>query len=157
MASIVPELPRVLVGVARRHATWTLIDESGAFAAHLFGEERLDWVERFGLQSGRTAEKLAGLDHRPGRSGSPILEGAACWLDCRVEARLETGDRTIFLAEVVDARATASAPEFTVRRMLQSVPDEVRARLDEQRRRDAVADAEAILDWRQGFRSADED
>ncbi|MCA1684858.1 MAG: flavin reductase family protein, partial [Planctomycetia bacterium] len=72
-ASIVPALPRVLVGISRRHRTWELIEASGAFALHMLGEEHLDWVIRFGLQSGREADKFAGLESRPGRSGSPIL------------------------------------------------------------------------------------
>ncbi len=29
------------------------------------------------------------------------------WLDCRVEAHFDTGDRAIVLAEVLDARARA--------------------------------------------------
>ncbi len=150
LASIVPELPRVLAGIARGHRTWELIEASGAFAAHLLGEGRLDWVARFGLQSGRTADKLAGLEHRPGRSGSPILSGAAGWLDCRVEARLETGDRTVYLAEVIDAHAPGAGQILTVHRMLQLVSEETRARLSEDLRRDAAADAEAIGLWRDG-------
>src|SRR5437588_10674311 len=94
-ASIVPEMPRVLVGMARQHRTWELIEASGAFALHLLGEEHLDWVIRFGLKSSRTVDKFDGLEHRPGPSGSPILRGAAGWLDCRVEAKLDTGDRTL--------------------------------------------------------------
>ncbi len=34
-ASIVPEMPRVIAGIAKTHATWKLIDASGAFAVHL--------------------------------------------------------------------------------------------------------------------------
>ena len=34
-ASLVPELPRVLVGLARQHHTWGLVEDSGAFALHL--------------------------------------------------------------------------------------------------------------------------
>ena len=37
-ASIVPELPRMILGIARQHHTWALIEASGAFALHLIGE-----------------------------------------------------------------------------------------------------------------------
>src|SRR4051812_44968469 len=60
-ASIVPELPRLLVGVAKQHHTWGLIEASGAFAAHLIGEQHVGWVERFGLHTGRDRDKLDGL------------------------------------------------------------------------------------------------
>ena len=49
-ASIVPDLPRVSLGVARQHYTWELIEASQAFALHLLGEEHLEWVWRFGLR-----------------------------------------------------------------------------------------------------------
>lgn len=151
-ASIVPTMPRVVVGLSHRHRTWELVETSGAFALHLLPEEHLDWVVRFGLQSSRASDKFAGLNHAPGRSGSPILTDAAGWLDCRVEARRETGDRTIYLAEVVDARAPRVSPVLTVQRMLRLVPESIRARLAEDRDRDALADAEAIRRWREGDR-----
>src|SRR4051794_9615620 len=99
-AAIVPHLPRVLVGLAKRHYTWELVEAGGAFGLHLLAEEHLDWVWRFGLHSGRDRDKLAGLSTRPGASGAPLLTDALAWLDCRVESRLDTGDRTVYLAEV---------------------------------------------------------
>ncbi len=52
-ASIVAELPRVVVMLARQHHTWELIRDAGAFGLHLLGEGQLDWAWRFGLGSGR--------------------------------------------------------------------------------------------------------
>ena len=69
-ASTVPELPRVVVGVARQHHTWELIEGSGAFALNLLGTEHLPWVWRFGLQSGRDHDKLEGLKTQFGVTGS---------------------------------------------------------------------------------------
>src|SRR5207245_9201400 len=51
-ASLVPDLPRMVVGIARQHHTWGLIEASGAFALHLLGQDNLDWVGHFGLRSG---------------------------------------------------------------------------------------------------------
>src|SRR5215469_11012420 len=89
-ASIVPELPRVVVGLAKQHQTWDLVEASGAFALHLVGEQHLDWVWRFGLESGRYADKFRGLSPRAEATGSPLLDEAVGWLDCRVEDRLDT-------------------------------------------------------------------
>ncbi len=149
-ASIATNLPRTLVGISRRHRTWDLIEASGAFALHLLNDDRLDWVARFGLQSGRDVDKLAGLSYRVGQSGSPILAEAAGWLDCRVERRLETGDRTVYLAEVIDAQGPSDRPILTLQRMLRLIPVELRNRLADDLRRDASADAEAIRLWRAG-------
>ena len=43
-ASIVPELPRLVVGVARQHHTWQLIEQAEAFVLHLLADEDLPLV-----------------------------------------------------------------------------------------------------------------
>jgi flavin reductase (DIM6/NTAB) family NADH-FMN oxidoreductase RutF len=147
-ASIVPEMPRMLVGLAKAHHTWELVEQSSAFALHLLGEEHLDWVWRFGLHSGRDGDKLSGMAVRSGSSGSPLLDEARGWLDCRVEARLDTGDRTVYLAGVLDARLPDARPILTLGRMMELATGERRGELSEQLRRDAVLDADAIRRWR---------
>jgi flavin reductase (DIM6/NTAB) family NADH-FMN oxidoreductase RutF len=148
-ATIVPDLPRLLVGLARQHHTWELVEASGAMALHLLGEDHLEWVWRFGLESGRQRDKLEGLPVRTGSTGSPLLDGAIGWLDCRVEARLDGGDRTVYLAEVVEGRVTHFAPPLTSRRLMELAPPDRLAEMKRQRGRDSQIDAEAILAWRQ--------
>jgi flavin reductase (DIM6/NTAB) family NADH-FMN oxidoreductase RutF len=148
-ASIVPELPRVLVGLARDHFTRELVETSGAFALHLIAEEHVDWVWRFGLRSGRDADKLQGLAGRTYTTGSPILSDAPGWLDCRVEARLDTGDRTVYLGEVVEARSTSELLPLTMKRLLQMAPADKRAEMKQQLADDCLVDSAAIRAWRQ--------
>jgi flavin reductase (DIM6/NTAB) family NADH-FMN oxidoreductase RutF len=147
-ASIVPDLPRVIVGIAKQHHTHGLIESAGAFALHLLGDEHLDWVWRFGLRSGRDGDKLAGLPATAGISGSPILTGALGWLDCRVEARLDTGDRTVYLAEVVKGESLREGAPLTAMRMVELAPPERLRELKEQMARDIAIDAAAIRAWR---------
>ncbi len=147
-ASIVSDLPRVLVGLARQHHTWELVEASNAFALHLLGEQHLDWIWRFGLQSARDQDKLDGLRVRPATTGSPILEEALGWLDCRVEARMETGDRTLYLAEVVQSGVTHFAPPLTAKRLVQLASPAQLAELKRQLQHDSAIDAQAIYHWR---------
>jgi len=147
-ASIVAELPRMVVGLARSHHTWELVEASNAFALHLLGEQHLDWVWRFGLQSGRDSDKFAGLEWAAGRTGSPILKDAIGWMDCRVEARQHTGDRTLYLAEVVESRVTHFGPPLTEKGLLQRAPSHCLAEMKRQRHLDSLSDAEAIQQWR---------
>jgi flavin reductase (DIM6/NTAB) family NADH-FMN oxidoreductase RutF len=147
-ASIVPECPRVLVGLARQHYTWRLVQASGAFMLHLLGEEHLDWVWRFGLCSGRDDDKLAGLAHVPGTTGAPRLTAALGWLDCQVEDTLDIGDRTIYVAEVRAGRLEKTAPLLTMKRLLALAPPEQLRELREALQRDAAVDAAAIARWR---------
>jgi flavin reductase (DIM6/NTAB) family NADH-FMN oxidoreductase RutF len=148
-ATIVPEMPRLLVGLAKQHFTWQLVEASNAFALHLLAEEHLDWVWRFGLRSGREGDKFDGLPLHTGATGSPLLEGSIGWLDCRVEARLDGGDRTVYLAEVVEGKVTHFAPPLTSRRLLELAPPDRLAELKRQVHRDSQTDAAAILAWRQ--------
>jgi flavin reductase (DIM6/NTAB) family NADH-FMN oxidoreductase RutF len=90
--SLLPSLPRVTIALAKHHFTHALVEASNSFAMHLLGEEQIDWVWRFGIPSGRDIDKLQGLTTFVGKSGAPILSAAMAWLDCRVEARLDTGD-----------------------------------------------------------------
>jgi flavin reductase (DIM6/NTAB) family NADH-FMN oxidoreductase RutF len=147
-ASIVPTMPRVLLGLARQHHTWGLVEASGAFALHLLGEEHLDLVWRFGLPSGRAVDKLAGLAAEVGVTGSPLLTNVLGRLECRVETRWDTGDRTVYLAEVVDGGMLREGTILTAARMLQLAPPEKRAALKESLQRDAAVDAAAITAWR---------
>ncbi len=147
-ASIVPELPRLLVGIAKQHHTWGLIEASGVFAAQLLGERHLEWVERFGLHSGRDGDKFAGLATRPGVGGVPVLTDALGWLECRVEATLDSGDRTIYLAEVLGGEMTGTEPLLTMQRFLRLASAEMLRRLRESLERDAAVDAAAITAWR---------
>jgi flavin reductase (DIM6/NTAB) family NADH-FMN oxidoreductase RutF len=147
-ASIVPDLPRVVVGIAKQHHTHGLIEAGGAFALHLIGEEHLDWVWRFGLRSGRDADKLAGLSTAAGTTGSPILTDALGWLDCRVESHTDTGDRTVYVAEVVRGESVRDGTPLTARRMVALAPPERRRELNEQMARDVGIDAAAIRAWR---------
>ncbi len=148
-ASIVPEMPRITAGIAKTHETWKLIEASGAFAVHLIDASQAELVWRFGLQSSRDVDKFAGLEVGTAATGSPILRDALAWLDCRVETRMETGDRTVYLAEVRDGDSRSDARPLTLQKLLASAPAEHKQTLREQLAADAARDAEAIRDWRQ--------
>lgn len=148
VASIAPAHPRVLVGLAKQHHTWRLVHESGGFALHLLREEQVGWVWTFGLNSGRDLDKLNGLSACSGRSGAPILDQAHGWLDCRVESRLDTGDRTVYLANVLEARPPGPEPILTIKRLIELAPAEKRLELQMQLARDGESEAAAIETWR---------
>jgi flavin reductase (DIM6/NTAB) family NADH-FMN oxidoreductase RutF len=157
--SLVPEFPRVTIALAKHHFTRELIEATGAFCMHLIGEDSIDWVWRFGIPSGREVDKLRGLITSTGATGSPILAEAPAWLDCRVEAQMDTGDRTIYLAKVIDARldqitrdetGAESRRPLTFKRLLELAPAERLREMKQSLERDVELDRNAILDWRRG-------
>lgn len=149
-ASIVPSLPRMVIGVAKHHHTWGLIEGSGGFAMHLLHAHQIDLVRRFGLASGHQTDKFARLPHALTPGGQPLITDALAWLDCRCEARMDTGDRTLYLAAVTDGATIAGAAErtMTVQSLFAAVSPTDRSRLDALYARDGQIDGAAILAWR---------
>jgi flavin reductase (DIM6/NTAB) family NADH-FMN oxidoreductase RutF len=148
-ASLTPDLPRVVIGLAQQHHTWELIEQSGAFGLHLLGQENVNWVQHFGLRSGRDVDKLGGFPMHTAITGSPLLDEAIGWLDCQVESRINAGDRTIYLAQVVQSQVTNYGPPLTVKQLQQVLPPEVLSELKRLAHRDGQIDAQAIRAWRE--------
>lgn len=147
-ASIVPDMPRVLVGLAKHHHTWELVEASGAFVLHLVDESRIDWIWNFGLQSGRSVDKLAGYRIDRSIAGAPLLADTLAYVACRVETRLDTGDRTVYLAEITEAATLNPGNPLTRDRMLSLAPADKLQVLREQMQKDAAIDRAAIERWR---------
>src|SRR5260221_13825810 len=59
-ASIVPDGPRVVGGLAKQHHTAPIVERSRGFVLHLLTEDQIDLVWRFGLHSGRDVDKWDG-------------------------------------------------------------------------------------------------
>ena len=97
-ASIVPEMPRVLLQIYKNNHSHGMIYDSGAFALNFLRPDQL----AFGFVSGRDQDKLKDIPFRPGMAGSPLLEECWGYLDCRVANAMDGGDMTCFLADVVD-------------------------------------------------------
>ena len=138
----------MVLGIARQHHTWGLIEGSGRFALHLLYPRQIDLVWRFGLASGHQTDKFAGLTPATTPGGQPLIHEALAWLDCRVEACLNTGDRSIYLAAVTDGASIANALPLGVQALLAAAPPLRRAALDALYARDGQIDAAAIQAWR---------
>ena len=92
-ASIVPDCPRFVIGLAHQHETCRLIEESGSCVLHLFSREQSNWVEQFGVPSGSQTDKFKSTSTQTIKTGAPVLSDAICAFDCQVERRWEIGDR----------------------------------------------------------------
>lgn len=149
-ASVVPDLPRMLAVIAKHHYTWELIENSGSFALQLVGEAQCEWIDRFGLRSGRMSDKFSDLQTMRGTTGSPVLENAILWMECRVEDSLDTGDRTVYLAEVVNVGTGADDKPLRLRRMLELLSEYQRSELQRTTANDIALDSAAISAWRIG-------
>ncbi len=107
--SILPEAPRVTVGLWKANLTHDFVLASGVFALHLLPaapdaalEAALDIIIALGLQSGREhPAKLERLSMRAEATGAPVLLDALSYVEARVSATLDAGEMTLFLGDVI--------------------------------------------------------
>ena len=129
-ASIDLSHPALMAGLAANHHTRDLVLASGAMAVHLLRPDQLDLVWRFALASGRTSDKLAGLEVVQACSGVPILADCLAWMDCRVITSFDGGDRTYILADVVAAARVSDGPIMRESHIFNSASAEQRGKLE---------------------------
>lgn len=104
IASISIDPPLMMASIARKAETHTAIIGSHAFAISVLAHDQRELAMCFAQPT--TAGKLTRFCDAPwheAETGSPILEGALAYFDCRVAHRHDGGDHTIFVGEVVAA------------------------------------------------------
>ncbi len=95
--------PLVSVCIARHLAMHTRIDQAGVFAVNILSKNSVDDGRRFAGMLPGVTNKFEGVDYATAVTGSPLLANTLGWVDCKVWARHDGGDHTIFVGEVLDA------------------------------------------------------
>ena len=98
--------PKLLaVSVEKTAYTHELIVEGGVFSLNLVDREDRAIVRKFTkpVEVDLEARTLNGFPFHDGRTGAPILDQAVGYVECEVRQRVEVGNHTLFLGEVVDA------------------------------------------------------
>jgi flavin reductase len=104
VASISVDPPLMMASIGRRAETHTAIVGSHAFALSVLADDQQALAECFALPT--TADKLKGFcgaSWHEAESGSPIIDGAIAFFDCRLVERHPAGDHTIFIGEIAAA------------------------------------------------------
>jgi flavin reductase (DIM6/NTAB) family NADH-FMN oxidoreductase RutF len=95
--------PRVAASLRQESTIWRRVQASGAFAINFLGEGQKDLASDFFRHTKPEEEALRGHAFHRGVTGAPILEEVPAYLECRVVQALDTGDHTLFLADIVEA------------------------------------------------------
>lgn len=97
--------PLVLVCVERVVRTHALVERSRAFALSILRDGQ-HWIsDRFAGRDTENQDRFEGLSTVTALTGAPILADNIGYLDCAVVAAHEAGTHTIFIGEVVAAKA----------------------------------------------------
>ena len=102
------------------------VDHSTRTHAHLGEDQRAisDYYAR-PERSHEHAEAEAGARFNRTRHGTPMLNGALAYLECRLQSAEEAGDHTIFIAEVEDVVLREGDPLLFFRAKYRTVGEEV--------------------------------
>lgn len=105
-SSVSLDPPLVLVCVMSGAEGSEHIQRNGVFAVNILVTEQ-EPISRYFSSRDRPRGRDAFRDiaHRTGVTGSPIIEGAAAFLDCRVHDSHTAGDHEILVGEVVGLEA----------------------------------------------------
>ena len=102
-SSVSLDPPLILVCVISPSEGAEHITRNGVFAVNILTSEQEPLSRYFASRDRpRGRDAFAEVAHRFAASGSPILEGSAAVLDCRLHTTHEAGDHLIFIGEVLE-------------------------------------------------------
>ena len=97
------EPPRIVVALGNDSGIWHRVQAAGAFVVNVLGAGQKDLASAFFRQVEPEGHTLGGATFHEGTTGAPILDDVPAYLECRVVQRLDAGDHTLFLADIVEA------------------------------------------------------
>lgn len=100
--------PLLAIAVSNRGYTGTCIRRTGEFGLCLVGKGLKDRALRCGACSGRDRDKAAELSielEDAAAIGAKLVKESCAALECRLTDALAAGDHTIYVAQIVEARA----------------------------------------------------
>ncbi len=106
-SSVSLDPPMILVCVANGIRCFPVFSATQSFAVNILAE---DQQETSAIFASRGVDKFSAVKWRVGQSGSPIIEGAVAWFDCRMHKIVPAGDHSILIGEVIEYGYTERAP-----------------------------------------------
>ena len=94
---------QLIVAVRKDQHTHDLIEESGVFSLNFVDTEQEDLAHKFTQPLQPDDNGVGGSPYTTGETGAPLFEEAFAHLECRVVSKMEAGDHTVYLGEVVAA------------------------------------------------------
>ncbi len=98
----------LMVSVAPARYTHGLIKESGYFAINVLAEGQEGIAQSFGFRSGRKHDKFQNVPYFDALNGSPVLQDAMAYFECKLINDFTAGDHSLFIGQVVEAKLLKS-------------------------------------------------
>jgi flavin reductase (DIM6/NTAB) family NADH-FMN oxidoreductase RutF len=99
--------PLVLWSIRKESQSLPLFQQAGHYAVNVLAESQVDLSNLFAKHS---EDRFAKVDWSTGRLGAPLLHGAICTLECRLEQLVDGGDHFILIGRVEHYAVHAGKP-----------------------------------------------
>ena len=109
------EPPLLMAAVRKDSVSFRMIEESKVFTVNFLGTGQKPLAQHFLKPAHLGGDKLAGVAHRAGATGAPILEEAIAFVECRVRQIHPAGDHSIVVGEVVEAGVQKDAEPLALK------------------------------------------
>lgn len=103
---ITADPPKFAIATHKDNLTTEYIYTSKLFSISVLEQDiDLEFIGPWGFKSGKTTNKFTNIGFIKGKSGVPIvIEKTLAYLECKVEASIDTGTHILFIGEVTDAK-----------------------------------------------------
>jgi len=94
----------VVVHIAPQRLTHDMIVEAKEFGLSILADDQMELSQHAGTVSGRKVDKFASGILKPKQPKviqTPVLEGCAATMECKLEKAISMGDHTIFVGRVL--------------------------------------------------------
>lgn len=99
--------PRILVVINQSNRSHASIERAGTFAINVLSEQQVSLAQHFASKADAPLERV---EHHPGVTGAPILDGCVAHLECVVESQMASGTHSVFIARVVSTHDRDALP-----------------------------------------------
>jgi flavin reductase (DIM6/NTAB) family NADH-FMN oxidoreductase RutF len=108
------EPQQVIVAVRKQHHPHDLIESGGVFSLNFLDRSQEDLARKFTQPLAHEDGTVGGSPYTPGGiTGAPLFDEAFAHVECRVVGKMEAGDHTVYLGEVVAASLRRPADILT--------------------------------------------
>jgi flavin reductase (DIM6/NTAB) family NADH-FMN oxidoreductase RutF len=131
---------RVLVALSPGSLTAEVVRASRCFVVQLLCEGQQMLIPRFGLASGREADKFDGIEVARSSSGLPVVAGTCGWAECEVIGELSTEERIVLLGRIVQEAVFLQRRPLRLSQIIQALPEDKLRAIEQQRQRHGERD-----------------
>ena len=102
--------PMIAVYLQPNRHTLSVVEQGKRFCVNILGESGLQLARRFGYVSGMDEDKFGDVSYTNSPGGSPLLDIAVGYIDCKLTQVVAVGDHQLAVGQVVAAALASNEP-----------------------------------------------